>query len=475
MKLSKLFLLLIIFITLSCNLAPDVDLSKGITKEKSFSVCNPPGKSLFEYPWWREFQDPDLDRFVELVKQRSLDFKNARLTVERFKLLYNVSKSNFWPEISLSTGGTRNKTNLRTFLPQSGSFKNTNYSFMFNVSYEIDLFKKLSNTRKQSYYGFLKSVESQKALELSVLSNAVVLYFRYSELCFEVEKFREILKTNTLIRKSDLSSYLSGVVPSETLLASDAIVKQNENAISQLEEKKLELEQTIKNVLSDTDARLKVSDFSNFKRNYLPVASGIPSELLLRRPDVRVAYFDVYSKACMVGIAKANLFPSIKLTGSDGFKTTALSLLFQQRSNVWNFGMNIFQPVFNRGALINRLKISEKDLEISVNNYRKTVIKAFAEVDYLLDQYRQLVKRLNNEKRVLIVTKEIESKKFRDYLMGTGDLRGYLLARVNTLNEEITLNRLYLSLLINRVSLYKALGGGIDKINNLNLEVKNEK
>lgn len=465
-------IILLSITTLSCNLSPDIDIKGKTPKKVSFYGATEENNTLSETKWWEEFGDNNLTEFVNTVMLNSLDFKNSSLTIEKFKLLYNISKSNLWPNISLSTGATRTKTNLKTFLPQGGSFKNTNYSFMFNASYEVDIFEKLTNEKRQSLYTLLTIKENQNSLKLSIIANSVSLYFRYSEILKEIELTERLLKIKKLEYNSIKLKYIDGVVPSDILLSTSNSLKQIENTLAQLKQTKSEIEKAIKLVLSQTELNFTPSDFTQISTNLPPVKPSLPSELLLRRPDVKSSYYDIKSKIAGVGVAKANLFPSIKLTGGDGFKSTELSLLLNQKSNVWNLGINIFQPVFNRGALKNQLKISRKELEISINNYKKTVINAFSEVDFLLEQYRLLKTQIKTQREIVKNEKSIEKKKFKDYLAGTETYENYLIEMEKLINQQIALNKVILAYFTNRVSLYKALGGGIKEIDKTSLEVK---
>ncbi len=471
-SLVALIIILLLQFSLSCNLSPEINIKERTPQKENFQGVKEKNEKLSEIKWWEEFGDKNLNTFVNRVISNSLDFKNSTLTIEKFKLLYNISKSNLWPNISLSTGVSRNKTNLKTFLPQGGSFKNTNYSFMFNASYEIDIFEKLTNEKMQSLYTFLNMEETQNSIKLSVISNAVTLFLRYSELSKEIELTENLLTIKKLEFNSLKYKYLDGIIPSDIFLSTANSLKQIENTLAQLKQTRAEIEKAIKNVLSETELNITPPDFSKISLNLPPVKPGLPSELLLRRPDIKAAYYDIKSKIAGVGLAKANLFPSIKLTGGDGYKTTELSLLLNQKSNVWNFGINIFQPIFNRGALRNQLKISRKDLEISINNYKKTVINAFSEVDLLLEQYNLLQNRIKNQQTILKNEKLIEEKKFKDYLSGNESYENYLIEKEKLINQQIALNKLILAYLTNRVSLYKALGGGIKEINKTNIEVK---
>ena len=470
---KTLILATIIFLLQSgCNLSPKIDREEITPQKQTFLNQKDSNKTLWEQEWWKEFNDKNLNKFVKEIAENSIDIKNAKLTAEKFFLLYKTSSSALWPSISLTTGATRSKTNLGTFLPQGGSFKKTTYSFSFNASYEIDLFDKLSNSKKQAYYTLLSAKENEKAIQLSITANAVKLYLQYSQLLEEIEKTKEEIKVRKLLYKSAYSKYINGVIPSDVYLAYLTLLNQSENMLKQLEEIKSELEHTIKQIASSTEFNFKVSDFAKLSLKLPPVKPGLPSELLLRRPDIQFAYMQIKSQACQVGIDKASLFPSIKITGSDGFQSTSLSKLFKHESNVWNFGINLFQSIFNRGALKNKVEISRKDLEISINDYKKTVINAFGEVDKLLAQCRLIKEEIENLEKNLKSQKLTEKKKLEDYMSGNDTYEAYLNQRINLITTEITLSRLYLAYALNRVSLYKALGGGIEKINQLTIEVK---
>ncbi len=464
-RVNFLFIAIFALSFIQCNLSPEIDINKLTPEKKSFEKKTKENSEISNFKFWEEFNDSNLNVFVNRVKQNSIDIKNANLLVEKFKYLYQVSKSQLFPDISLGVSGNRSKTNLGTFLPQGGSFKKTTFSTNLNISYEVDIFKKLSNYKKQNLYQYLETEEIQNGIKLSIIANAISIYLSYSEINTELEITKEILNTNKLLTQSAKREYISGTLASELFLNLKSSEKQAENLYNTLYENKKQLEKSLKEILSVTNLNdLKVSNFKYLTNKLKKINPGLPSELLLRRPDIKAAYFDIKAKTSAVGVSKAALFPSIKLTGSDGFNSTELSALLKSESNVWNFGINIFQPIFNRGALKNKVKISEKELEISINNYRKTVINAFSEIDFLLQKIQLLEKRIKNQEQILKNEKLNLLKKHKDYVRGSGNFNDYLTQRINYLNSLKTYNRLYLDYFLTRIALYKALGGGIKNI-----------
>ncbi len=450
---------------LNCNLSPEVDMEEITPKKKNFENFEEQNPQLGDFEFWKEFKDPNLARFVEKVKENSLDWKNAELTIEKFQYLYKVSKSPLWPSISLNTGATRNKTNLGTFLPQGGSFKKTTYTANLSLSYEIDIFGKVRNQSAQSLYQFLQAKETQNGIKLSVIANSISLYLNYSELKKEASISEEIVKTNKMLLKTAKNQYLRGLISSNDFLAISNTLKQAEISKQTVLQTKFQTEQAIKNLLQLTDIKnLTFSDFEKIEIPLKTVKPGLPSELLKRRPDIKSSYADIKAKIAAYGTTKAKLFPSITLTASDGYSSTQLSNLLKGESNVWSFGFNLVQPIFNRGALKNQVKISEKELEIAINNYKKTVINAFGEVDYLLEKYNSLRKQIEIQKEIVKNNETILKRKKSEYAEGTGNYSDYLRQRITFLNQKNLLNKMYLNLALTKVNLYKALGGGIEKI-----------
>ena len=200
-----------------------------------------------------------------------------------------------------------------------------------------------------------------------------------------------------------------------------------------------------------------------FKR-LAPVPPGIPSELLLRRPDIREAEARLRALNARVGMAKASRFPRITLTGSFGYSSEELGQLVHPQSELWNLALGVVQPLFDAGKLKAEQKAAEARYQQGVSEYAKTVLTAFSEVESsLLTRKEQLIRR-DRELNFLKEARATQKIAQNQYKSGLADYLTVLSSQQIRFNAEENLVLVDLAILSNRVTLYRVLGGGWGKL-----------
>ena len=190
------------------------------------------------------------------------------------------------------------------------------------------------------------------------------------------------------------------------------------------------------------------------------VPAGLPSELLDRRPDVRVAEQQLAAATANIGQAKALLFPRIALTGSFGFASTEFDTLFEGPSKSWNIIGNLLQPIFNAGKNRRRVEITESQQRQVLYDYERTILQAFRETEDALVTYRSTgQQRLAQAERVKADRKVLELAEMR-YRGGVAAYLEVLDAQRSLFGAELDETATLGAHLVSLVQLYKALGGG---------------
>ncbi len=189
--------------------------------------------------------------------------------------------------------------------------------------------------------------------------------------------------------------------------------------------------------------------------------TGLPSNLLNNRPDLKAAEFQLRAAGANIGAAKARLFPTISLSGSAGYASTELNDLFKSGGFSWSVGPSIDLPIFDWGTRKANIKISQTEQQIALANYEKSIQSAFREVNDALAAHAHIEDRLAAQRRLVIATDatyKLSSARFRagidSYLTVLDSQRSSYAAQQGLLIlEQIKLN--------NQIELYKSLGGGI--------------
>ena len=195
--------------------------------------------------------------------------------------------------------------------------------------------------------------------------------------------------------------------------------------------------------------------------NNTALASGLPSDLLHNRPDVRAAEYKLSAMGANIGAAKARLFPTISLTGSAGYASTDLSDLFKSGAFVWSLGPSLDIPLWDWGTRKANIKISETDQEIALSDYEKSIQSAFREVNDALATRQNIGDRISAQRRLVDATNTTYKLSNARFRAGIDSFLTVLDAQRSSYAAEQGLLLLEQANLNNQVELYKSLGGGV--------------
>lgn len=459
------------FFTMGCvRMGPDYerpDLKIQMPQAHQHGVGKPSGMEIRD-EWWEEFGDETLNRLVRRVLERNLDIQKAAARFLEVRARLVQTRADRFPELNLQGQAQRQRRTTTAILPTlAGVVTRQNretidtHSLSLPAAFELDLWGRLSRADEAARADLLQAAESQWTVAQSVVAEAISLYLQAE--AFErrigiagdsIDTYRKSLQLVEARYERGLTSILD-VRQARRLLA------QAEASLPGLRQELGTVQQRL-GVLAG--AYPKTSPPRHHPENYFqslePVPTGLPSDLLKRRPDVRAAEANLKALNARVGVAKASRFPRINLTGSFGYSSGDLSLLFEPESELWNLAAGIVQPLFDGG----RLKAAQRGAEArylqGVAEYAKTLLTAFSEVEgALLTRKEQLERRARvldflNEARA---TQEVAENRYR---RGLVDFLTVLEATQTRFQAEENLVLLDLAILTNRVSLYRALGGG---------------
>jgi outer membrane protein, multidrug efflux system len=190
------------------------------------------------------------------------------------------------------------------------------------------------------------------------------------------------------------------------------------------------------------------------------VTPGLPSELLTQRPDIRRQEAQLASATANVGSARAQFFPTIQLTGSGGYQSSALVSLFQPHAAFFSLVGGLTQPIFDGGAILGNFELTKAKQDELLQTYRKTVVSAFADVDNALASIRQDTDKLRLQQEVVTASRRAFQLSEQQLRAGTADIVTVLNTQLTLFQAEDVLWQAKLAKLLAIVSLYQALGGG---------------
>jgi len=437
---------------------PDI----GVKEPPSFQYD--PGEAAAaqtEDRWWEVFGDPVLNQLVEEVLKYNLDIRQASARILELKYQVIETRADRFPAAGFQAQGQRQHQPSAGMGPGISIGGTTDsYNLSLPASFEVDLWGKFARAEESSQASLLQGEESRWTVAQGVVAEAVTLYLKI-----------ESLERRIQITEESLENYRDSVTFVERRykrgLTSILDLRQARRTLAQAQAnlpllvQELGAGQQALTVLLGRypETRPPRKQPEDYYRQLAPVPPGLPSELLMRRPDIRAAEARLKSLNALVGVRKASRFPSISLTGSYGYSSSALGSLFQP-DTVWSMAGSLVQPLFDAGRLKAGQRAAEARYTQGVAEYEKTVLGAFREVENALLTRKEQLERREEVMRFLVEARATQRVAEARYVRGLVDYLTVLNAQQTRFKAEDDLVLVDFAILSNRVTLHRALGGG---------------
>lgn len=434
-------------------------------------------KATANITWQEFFISPAIQKIVETALANNHDLRVAGLNVEAARALYRIERADLFPHITIGGDASRQKiTEAQTTNNQSTSSRDyitsTYTANIASTAFELDLFGRLRSQNQAALETYFAADAARDAVQVILIAEVANAYLQWLAdrkiLVLTQETLSAQNKSYDLISKSyekgvasklDLEQVRQAVATAKTNLALySRRVMQDQNALLLL--------MGVKTL----DPSLDIEQLDDVKvRETLPV--GLPSEVLLMRPDVRQSEHELLASNANIGAARAAFFPILSLTGSFGYASSDLSKLFSNgAAGAWSFVPQITLPIFQGGHNIANLNYSELIKEISIARYEQTIQTAFKEVSDELVARSTFDDELQAQRNLVDATQNAYHLSFARYKEGIDNFLNVLDAQRSLFSaqqQEIVIQKQQLS---NLVNLYKVLGGGAAKIETKKIE-----
>jgi multidrug efflux system outer membrane protein len=411
--------------------------------------------------WQDFFTDARLRSLIDLALANNRDLRVATLNIERMRGLYRIQRAELNPTIGVQALGDRYR------IPQKmgdNGVASTVSSYSVEVglaSWELDFFGRIRSLNARSLEQYLATEEARRAAQTALVAAVAGTYLNLAADGENLRLARVTLETQQ-------SSYELIRETRDAGLASDLDLRQ---AQSQVEAARVNVAAYTGAVAVDRNA-LQLLAGSTVGPDLLPerfdtvtdpkgVAAELPSDVLLRRPDILAAEHLLRAANANIGAARAAFFPRISLTATYGTQGPELSDLFGPGTMTWSFVPQIVAPLFASGSLIANLKVSEMDREIAVAQYEKAIQGAFAEVSDALTLRTTLVAQREAQAALVVALDETWRLYDARYQAGIDSYLGVLVAQQALFNAQKGEVSVRLAEQANLVTLYKVLGGGV--------------
>jgi multidrug efflux system outer membrane protein len=459
--------LLSIFLT-ACAVGPDyhrptVQIPQNFRAPDPLPAPQP--DSLADLKWFDVFNDAQLQELIRTALQQNYDLRAAVANVEAARANLGITRSNQFPNVNASGNiqFTRISRDGSLPLPETlapSQNRNWGEAGLNLLSYEVDIWGRLRRATEAARANLLSADENRKAVITTLVSDVATDYFTLRELDYELEISRNTLDTRRQSLQLIQSRQGGGVATLLDLRQGEQLVYSASVTIPVLQEQIEQTENQISLLLARNPSGIARGRGLTEQKLPPEVPTGLPSALLERRPDIRVAEQNLIAANANIGVAKAAYFPQISLSGFLGGQSTQLASLFNGPHSAWSFVPQVTQPVFTAGRLKSTVRLAEAQQQGALIQYEKTIQTAFTEVSNALIAHQRVRESRIEEEALVTALTDRKRLAYVRYEGGVDTLLNALDADRDLFQAELTLSQIRLNELLSVVQLYKALGGG---------------
>jgi NodT family efflux transporter outer membrane factor (OMF) lipoprotein len=440
-----------------CAVGPDYERPKMEAAEnfKEAGDWKPsePSDALNRGPWWEIYKDDVLNQLEVRIDITNENVKAAAAAYDEARALVAQARAGFWPTIGVSAGRQRGAINNSPTL--------TTDTAAISANWNLDIWGQIRRSTESNKASAQAGAAALAAARLSAQSELAIDYFELRA----QDQLQKLLDDTVVAEQLSLqiteSRYRFGVAARADVVSAQAQLLSSQAQQVNAGIQRAILEHAIAVLVGQQPASFALNP-SAMRTDVPTVPAGIPSTLLERRPDVAEAERKVAAANAQIGVAKAAYFPTLTLAGSDEYQAHAWSHLFSLPNRIWSLGPELAETLIDGGLRRAEVAQARAAYDVSVDNYRQTVLSGFEQVEDEVVTLRVLEKEAVIEDATVAAAREAEKLTLNQYKAGTVPYSSVITAQTTRLTAEQTALAVLSSRLQASVSLIEALGGGWD-------------
>jgi NodT family efflux transporter outer membrane factor (OMF) lipoprotein len=419
-----------------------------------------------EVAWWKSFQDPMLERWVELAHAQNLPLQIAALKILEARAQLGIAAGYFWPTnpsaIASGGGGGLHSDSLNLYYGQ--------YQVGFDAAWEIDFWGKFRRGVRAAGAGYLATVADYQDAEVALTAEVARTYIVIRT--FEV--LIALAQGNVTLQEEGLriaeSRFRNGATSALDVSQQSQLLETTRASIPELQVGLEQAENALCTLLSRPTGCADLGGNAAIPAPPVHVTLGVPAELLRRRPDVRSAELTALAQCNRIGVAKADLFPAFNLLGAIGTRTVGVSGapaslsglvgLFNPGTLLYSIGASIFWPILNYPKILNNVRVEDARFQQALFNYQQIVIKAAQEVQDGISGFVHEQEATAFSQKAVAAAADAVKLAMVQYREGAVDFTRVLDSQRALVQSQNEVARTQSTTVTNLVALYKALGGG---------------
>jgi multidrug efflux system outer membrane protein len=454
MYILKIIIFFLVIIFVGCAVGPDFKKPE-VETPTNFRYGEVSPDSLLNLKWWELFEDPILDSLVQLALDNNKNVLIAASRVEEARATLGFTRADIFPKLSLDAGASRGDYILGIKLPS----ENNNFYISPVVNWELDFWGKFRRANEAAKAELIATNYAFNTVQISLITEVISTYFLLLDYKKRLEISTETLESRLESLDIIQKRFDKGIIPEIDLNQAQIQKEIAAGAIPFNERLIARTEHVLSILIGQLPAEIKHGNYLSIDSKIPQIPSGIPSQLLQRRPDILQAEYQLKAQNARIGVAQALRFPSISLTGLLGVASEDLSKLTTGNAG-WSVSSNLFGPIFHFNKNVRRVEIEKERTEQARLNYENTVILAFREVEDALIEIETYKKQLTAVENKLSAARNAAFLSRERYDKGVASYLEVLETERTLFSVELELSELRQLYHNAYVKLYKALGGG---------------
>ncbi len=459
----RLLLLTFAFLLPGCMLGPDYVRPK-VDVPPAFRNGDGDVRKAVYTEWWRQFQDPVLDELIAEGLENNKNIRIAAANIEQAAALLTQVRSPLFPEAGYGSSAARERatessaTRILALIPNPV----TSYQVLASASWEIDLWGRIRRISEAARAELFATEEARLGVALSLVSAVATSYAQVLALDEQL-----LISKRTLAAYADSLNLFElrfkyGQVSQMTVEQARSQYESAAAAIPEIESQIVQTENSLSVLLGRNPGPIPRGKVLH-ELVLPPIPAGLPSDLLVNRPDIRQAEQNLVAANAQIGAARALYFPVISLTGAFGYASTELSNLFKGPARVWSYGGSLTGPIFTGGAIAGQVRQAEAIRKAALLQYELAIQSSFADVENALVARMKLAEQIQAQERLVKANSEYVRLARLQYNGGYVPYSTVLQAEQQLFPSELNYARYRSALFVSLVNIYKAFGHGWER------------
>jgi multidrug efflux system outer membrane protein len=481
MKISTIIASLCLAVLAGCAVGPNYEQPKTNTPPQWTSLNGGETNGPVDLAqWWKNFGDTNLDAYIATAIQSNLTLRVAEARVREARAQKGIVSANLWPSLSGNGSYSRNHYGEHAFPPLSGFGVPLDYNLYdanFDAVWELDVFGGTRRAVEAAGAQIGATEYDQRDVLISLLAEVARNYISARAYQERLAIARDNIKVEQDVLDLTSNRFENGLGSDLDVEQSKALLSTTESQIPSLETGFDESVRSLAVLLGQQPDALMEEMSAKKDIPITPplVPVGLPSELLLRRPDVQKAERDLAAATAQIGVAKADLYPKFSLTGIAGLQSTSAGNWFQYASRYWSAGPTVQWELFEAGSIMANIHVQNAKQEEALNTYQQTVLVALEDTENALTAYAKEQVRRESLNQSVEANQKAFDLSTQLYKSGLADFIRVLNSETQLFITQDALVESDQNVSQDLVQLYKALGGGWENEEESSLQKENKK